>query len=420
MPQDSNTQLSDEWKVSVANSIEEIEAIRPSWERMQQGELHPTPNGDIDRYVSVIKASGGELRPRVMLLERNGYSGAMLISWVGEYRLKLRLGYKTLFDPRLRCLSVVYGGILGRPNDGLSSLLVGELVKQLRSDEIDMVYFNHLRTDTIFYRAVRRRVGFLCQDHFPKINEHWRMVVPEDSDQFYMNRSGRHRRNLRRYIRKFEEQYHSQSNLIKYTSEDDVADFIRMAAEISSKTYQSALGVGIVNDERTRSRIAAAARLGWLDGNILFAGGVPCAFQVGFRYKRVYFLWSIGYDPAFSSYRPGTLLFLKVLDSLCDDSLIDTIDFYFGDAEYKRHYGTEHWPEVCVCVFAPRLYPVFLNVLYSSMEGMSLGLKHVLDSLGLVRSLKRRWRSLLRPKESRITRRMSDGCRRSREDQRTN
>jgi hypothetical protein len=400
MKKESDKQSSGEWKIIVARNFEEIEAVRPIWEQMQRNEPCPKPNADIDRYLSVVKARSDIIRPHLMLFEHNGSPAAMIVGWVGKHQLELKFGYKALFKPSFRCLSVVYGGVLGQPDSGLCSLLVGELLKQLRGRQFDIIQLSHLRTDTDFYQAARRIPGFLTRGYLPKIDEHWRMSVPEKIDHFYESRSGRHRRNLQRYIRKFEDEYPGENKYVKYTSGSDIAEFIRIAADISSRTYQGALGVGVVDDEETIQRVTTAAKHGWFDGVVLLAGDKPCAFQLGLRYGTVYYMVSIGYDPAFKPYRVGTILFLKVLESLCDDRSIDKIDFYFGDAEYKKHYGTEHWPEASVYIFALRVHLIFINMLRSSTMCVNAGLGYVVSKIGVVDWIKRKWRGLLRPKSS--------------------
>ena len=58
-------QFSGDCKIVTATNFEEIEAIRPVWEQMQRDEPHPVPNADIDRYLSVVKTSGDDVRPYV-------------------------------------------------------------------------------------------------------------------------------------------------------------------------------------------------------------------------------------------------------------------------------------------------------------------------------------------------------------------
>lgn len=381
--------------VEIAMSLEDIEAFRPIWEQMQGEELSPKPNADIDRYISVIEASNGKFKPHVMLFKRGDHPVAMLIARSENHHLSLRLGYKALLRPRLKCISVVYGGVLGRPRGDLCSTIISELRRQLKLRQFDVVCFNHVNTDTHLYKAVRKTPGLLTRDYFPTMGKHWRMSMPDEMDQFYKACSRGHRGSLRRGLRKFEKEYPGPDNFVKYTSEDEVGDFVKMAADISSKTYQHAIGAGLVDDEQTTSRIRTAARHGWFDGGLLFAGDKPCAFQLGLRYRQVYYLVSLGYDPDLNSFRIGTNLFLKVLESLCEDPSINTFDFYFGDAEYKKRYGTTNWPEACTYIFAPRLYPVCINALRNTVAATNAALAYVVNKTSVAGWIKRKWRNLL-------------------------
>ena len=161
MKKGSDRQPGDEWEIIVAKNFEEIEAIREIWEQMQRSETCPTPNANIDIYLSVAKPGGEDVRPCIILVKQNGDPRAMLIGRCERHSLKVRLGYKTLFSLKLKCLSVVYGGILGRPKSDVYSLLIAEMSRMLRRREVDMVFFNHLRVDSDVYRVVTTKPGFL-------------------------------------------------------------------------------------------------------------------------------------------------------------------------------------------------------------------------------------------------------------------
>lgn len=387
--------MSNKNEIIVLKTQESIEAIRDTWEQMQNNESQPTPDADIDRYLSVIEAYGNDVQPFIILVKNNDYPQAMLIGRIGKQKLKLKVGYRTLFSPTLRCLTVAYGGILGRPEGHICTDMIRELQTQLRQGEVDVIYFNRLRTDDYFYKDIQKTSDFLTRGYMPKNENHWRMSFPENIDQFYANRSKKSRYNLRRNIKKFEQDYPGKRTFTEYITESDLNEFIENAADISLKTYQHALGAGIVNDEKTRCVLKAAAKNGWFHGCILFAADKPCAFQLGLCYRNTYYLVKIGYDPTFNSYSPGTILFLKTLESLCENSSIDMdeLDFYFGDADYKSRFGTESWPEATVHIFAPRFYPIFINMLHSSMMGTNAFLHGILNRIGSVGWIKRRWRN---------------------------
>jgi len=387
--------FSEGLEVVIARSLDEIEAIRPIWEKMQAKEPYLVINADINRYLSVLKASGDDVKPYVMFLEQNGRPAAMMIGRIKEHQLNLKLGYKTVLSPKLRCLIVVYGGVLGQPDGKLYSLLIGELMKALSRREADMVYFNHLRTDSDIYRLSRKTPGVLSCGYFPKLENHWSMSVPENPDCFYQARSSKHRKHLRQYVRKLERAYPGQVKMITYSKEDELDEAIKAASQISAKTYQNAMGCGFVDDFRTRTLLSVAAKLGWLRAHILYIDDEPSAYRFALHHGRTYFADGIGFDPKWSKWRVGTVLFMNVIEDLCKDSAVEYYDFGFGDADYKRSYGDKQWQEASVYIFAARPYPIFVNMLRTSTMGLNASLEYILNKTGLVGWVKRRWRNLL-------------------------
>jgi hypothetical protein len=398
MKKKSDKQSSDEWKIIVARNFEEIEAIRPIWEQMQRNEPCSKPNADIDRYRSVVGSRSDSIRPHVMLFEHNGNPAAMIVGWVGKHQLELKLGYKALLKPKLRCLTVVYGGVLGQPDSELCSLLVGQLMKQLRSQEVDMVYLNHLKTDSLIYQAVRGMPGFLCRSYFLNPEIHYRMSVPDNIELFYQLRSAKHRKHLKQYVKKLETSYPDQVKMVTYSREEELDDVINAVSQISSKTYQYAIGHGFVDNTKTRTLLTTAARMGWLRAHILFICNEPCAFRFALHYGKTYIGNGIGFDTKWKQFRVGTILFLNVVEKICKEPTVDFYDFGFGYAEYKESYGNEKWLEASCYIFAPRLYPVFVNVLRSSVMMLNAALQYVVHKIGFEGWIKRRWRNLLQAK----------------------
>ena len=393
MKKHNNKSLPEGWTITTIQSFEEIEHIRPVWEKMQRAQPFAVPDGDIDRYLSVLSPIKNTTQPHIIILSYNGHPEAMMIGQIGTRRIECRIGYLTLFKPSLRWLSIVYGGILGRQDSETCTLLVEELIRTLKKGEADVVMFNHLPTDSNMYYVMRGRASVLSRNFFPKLDIHWRMSVPENMDVFYEKFSPKHRRNIKRCIRKLEREHRVQVK--NYRHPDELDEAITFAAKISSRTYQHGLGCGFMDDASTRSRLTTAAHKGWLHMYILFIDDVPCAFQVGLQYEKTYFWEQTGYKPEWKQLSIGSTLFIKVLEGFCNHSQVASIDFGFGDAEYKQWYGNNHWPEATVSLFAPRFYPILVNALISLTRGISLGLSWFARSIGFERWAKRGWRNVL-------------------------
>jgi hypothetical protein len=384
------------WKTTIIRTLDEINTIRPVWERMQQNESFPKPNADIDRYLSVTDSADHEVKPYIMIsYHDNSQPQAMLIGRIGKIQIPYKFGYKDLLKPSLRGISVVYGGIIGNLNPEVCTLLVCGLFNSLRQGEADAIFFNSLKIDSPVWHAIKRHAGFMCREHFLKQQPHYRMTIPASMEQFYQSCSKKHRANLKRYIRRLESEYEGRIKVVAYSSEEGLEHAIRDAARISSKTYQHALGCGFVDDKRTRSLMTAAARSKRLQAHVMYIEDQPCSFQIGLKYGRTYFLGQIGFDPSWEKLEVGTVLFLKVMENLCGDPTVRSLDFGFGGAQYKEQYGNEHWMEASVHIFAPRLYPICINISRSSTMVLNFVLEHALIKTGFLPWIKKRWRNLL-------------------------
>lgn len=398
MKQQSKPDFCDDWDITVARTLEEVQKLRPIWQEMQSRNLEPAINADIDRYLSVLEAEKEKMSPHVILISNNDHPAALVIGRIEKHRFDCRVGYKVLYKPELSCLTVVYRGILGELNLPISTMVVHQLLSALRRGEANAVFLSHIKTSSMVYKLARKIPNFLCRGHFPIIQKHWTISTPNNIESFYKGLSKKHRGNLKRHVRKLDSEHPGEVTVVAYHDRNDVDGAIKTACAISSKTYQYGLGKGLKDDVRTGNLMKAAWEKGWLQADVLFIRGEPCAFQFGLKYQGIYHLDQIGYDPAWKRFNVGTVLFLKVLERLCDDPEVNTIDFGSGDADYKQHYGDESWQEALIYLFAPRFHPVCVNMLRSFTTGMYLGANYFADKMGFARWAKRHWRDHLQNK----------------------
>jgi CelD/BcsL family acetyltransferase involved in cellulose biosynthesis len=180
-----------------------------------------------------------------------------------------------------------------------------------------------------------------------------------------------------------------------FRSPADLDELIRDSARTHRTTYQSALGVGLSTDEPQHSLAELALERGWFRGYVLYLRGEPVAFWHGNAYRGVFGLGPTGFDPAYSSDRPGGFLLMRLIEDLCADASVHTLDFGFGDAIYKRQLGDTERLEEDVAAFAPTAKAVSLNLVRTALHGMTGAAKAALARSGGLRSLKRTWRSRL-------------------------
>jgi len=398
MESESKTKTAADWEIVVVKELEDIETIRPIWEEMQRNESCPTPNADVDRFLAVAEHQENMIQPCIILLKHYGRLRAMVIGLIEKLRIKCAIGYKALFNPSVCGLSVVYGGILGERTSDVYDAMIEKFMDMLARSEIDVVILNHIAMDSLIYKHAMKMPNIFCRDHFHRSDLHWSMTIPQDVDQLYRSFTPKTRNTLRRKNRKLEKEFGDELKIVNYRGRDDVPHAVSAASRISQHTYQAGLGVGIVDDPQTREILDVSARHGWFRMSILYIKDEPCAFQLGLQYGQTYFLEQLGFLPKHTRWNVGTVLFNNILEDLCRDPSVERFNFGFGDAQYKKSYGSECWPEASVCIFAPRAYPLLVNALKSSTAGLSLGSQYVLDRTGLTGWIKRHWRNVLLPK----------------------
>lgn len=388
------------WRTVVAGNFEEIEAVREIWEQMQRDESMPVLNADVDRYLAVLESMKDAVQPYIIVLYDDDNPKAVVIGRIERQRVTSRLGYTTILKPSLRCLSVVYGGILGQSSEQTSARLLQEMMDILRRGDVDVVFMNHLRVDSHLYRLSRTSQHFLCRDRFPSAEDHWQTHMPETAEEFYANITRKRKKEWKRLGRRLEEAAGGALRVECYDQVSHLDHFIEVASMISAMTYKTALNAGFDDSSLTRSTLTQAAGRSWWRAYILYAGDVPCAFETGIIYGRTYFAEAIGYNPEWSDFSPGTILFVKVLEDLSRSTQVNIFDYGFGGAAYKERFGTRSWPEASIYIFAPRLYPIFVNATRSFVMGMNQGLGYFANKIGSVGWIKRRWRDLLRKSTS--------------------
>lgn len=383
-------------RVTTFRSVEELESIRDQWERLQ-GDLVTT---DLDHYLTVLHARPNVVRPHVVLVEEDGEPRALAVARVEEIRLSANLAYLKVYAPRVRALTVVYGGVLGDRSDATTQVLLEELRAALARGEADVLRLRQVPLESGLRRLARSTVPLLSRQHLSAPALHWRAEIPDSFDEYLRRRSRGIRRNIRRYGNRLTEAYGDRLSLEVYRDEADLERLFRDTASVATKTYQAAMGASFSDDDLRRSLTRLAMRRGWFRGYVLYLDGEPCAFWYGLGYRGVFSTDITGYDPAYSELRIGRYVMVKLIEDLCADETIQSLDYGFGDAEYKRLFGDRNWAEEDVLVYAPSARAIRINLVRTLVLGVGSAARAVVGNRQVVDRLKRRWRARLASGES--------------------
>ncbi|HXV34307.1 MAG TPA: GNAT family N-acetyltransferase [Gaiellaceae bacterium] len=375
--------------VEVARTVEEVLALRQVWETLQT----PFVTSDLEFVLAYLRNAAGAVRPHAVVLHDDDGPVALASCRVEDVPLPARLGPKTVLEPTVRSLTVTYGGLMGRVDETTAPQLLGALAGSVEPGEVDVVRLRMLDVDSPARTAALAGAPFFRREHFPTRMAHWRAEIPGSLDEFLARRSRRRRESVRRYAKRLERTYGDEARVEVFRTRDGIDRLFADSAHIHQETYQAVLGVGFSDERVQRALTELAMDRAWFRGYVLYLQEKPAAFWHGNAYRGVFGIGATGFDPAFADARPGTYLLMKAVEDLASDGSIHTLDFGFGDAEYKRHFGDECRWEEDVLLFQPRIRPLALGLTRTAFQGATKAARGAAERAGAVGRLRQRRRS---------------------------
>jgi hypothetical protein len=352
----------------------------------------PTPafghiDAEVDVFLTVVESLPEVQRPHVLV----SGSGAALVARLEDRRLPARFGYATLYKPRLRCLTVASGGNAGSPDDHRE--LVAELLRALDRREADVVVFHRVTVDSPLHReAVGQSPGWR-RDRVATATPHWVMDLPEG--ELLPGLPKKLRDNYKRSRKLVTKHLGSSVEIRRLDRPEHLDQALRDLETVASLTYQRGLGAGF-DAERDRAHVALGLEQGWFRAWVMYVDGEPRAFELGYRHGDRFIIGAKGFDPDYGRQEVGTALQLHLLEELCAEDAIKTVDFGFGDAPYKRRLANRQWEEVDVIVYGRTARALIANGGRAAVLGADRLARRMAGQDRIAR-VKRRWRALRTP-----------------------
>ena len=289
---------------------------------------------------------------------------------LGSHALQFDVSSRTLHTSRLRA-AVVLGSVPMLPPD---AALHSRLYSLLLAPELgrDCVYMDAVPGGSLCARPEPRagRGAHLTYVPYGSRQSHLLRLGGSAQDHF-SKMSSKARGNLHRSIKQLKARGGGRLELVRVEAEGEVDEFLREAAAVSRKTWQhKILGSRVSDTEEERAGFRARARRGLLRSYTLRCGDEPCAFVVGHQYGGVYHYNEVGYDPAYASFSPGTVLLYLLIQDLFAHRPPRLLNFGVGDADYKRRFGNVQMEDASVLVFRKSLRGRLLTASHSGFRAL--------------------------------------------------
>ena len=339
-------------------NFEEIDTIRNVWKNLQ---YHP--NTDYDFYQTIIRNRPEVCYPLVMVFKKESGIKSIIVCRVENRILPCKIGYTTIFSSKLKSLNILYAGFLGDRSDDVLRSVLNQITILIKNKEIEIAELSFIDVSGTLYAQYLQSISPIYRELYYRPQPHYLMQLPESEDDLFKEMSAHHRNTILSNPRKMEKSFKNKLDLKNYQLPTDIDSLCQDAEHVASRSYQRKLGVGFFNTTETHERLLIWAEKGMLFSCILYIEEQPVSFWIGTAYNNIFVSDYIGFDPKFSKYSPGKVCIVYLMRNLIKSNKnIKIIDFNFGEAPYKKQFGTQCIIEASALIYAPRLY--FIPLLF--------------------------------------------------------
>lgn len=163
--------------------------------------------------------------------------------------------------------------------------------------------------------------------------------LPTSFDEYL----GRLSKSLRYDVRKLDKKLFQEGKARIYEPED-LAEGLTILFEQHRKRWRSKGLPGAFSSKMEnfhRDWASSAHVRGWLRLRVLEYEGKPIGAIYAMTFNKVCYYYQAGFDPAYSSISPGTLLVAHTIREAIEEG-VEQFDFCRGDEPYKRRWQPDH------------------------------------------------------------------------------
>jgi len=165
-------------------------------------------------------------------------------------------------------------------------------------------------------------------------------ILPSTFEDYFRGLGSNWRRNIRRWRKKLRKQYKVRFTI--HNNIDTLNEAMNTFFSLHQKRWNSQNYPGAFSDQKFRDFHLDVARSfaerEWLRLCFLTLNGEPVSSIYAFKYKNKMYNYLAGFDPQYSEYRVGHLLFMYLIKNSVENGLGE-FDFLRGAEVYKSQWG---------------------------------------------------------------------------------
>lgn len=246
---------------------------------------------------------------------------------LGEYVL-----FRPNFDAIVTCENFLYTPL---------ALADEPPIAEMRARNADVAY---LESCPVEKKLPRISKAGDCYRYVASHYKHYFVRIDGPFEDYMASFSAKTRSTLVRKVKRFKKLSPDAEHFKVYRHPNEMEDFIQQARIIAEKTFQEKLfGCGLPDTQAFRKELVERARLGHVEGYVLFSGQRPISYIHGpISHGSIILYDHVGYDPEFCQFSPGTVLQYMVIEHLFNEGHLKIYDLCTGEGEHKRLFANDH------------------------------------------------------------------------------
>ena len=386
------TDVASQITVTVATDDATARQLIPEWRQLRAAHRIDSPDADPEFFLGVYRELGSRVSPHIAVFRNQGSGCALLVARRSEQRLPLRIGSISIRTPRVRCLEIVFDGLITSESGDSRRAIIDHLQSQIDSRSVDLIEIHHLDEKDELLNLIKQQRGWSRVTY--SLEGHHVARLLDGTGAAVQRHSSKTRNTFRREDKKLAAQFGGELVLETLTRPEAVDEFIAKAGLINQTSYHRALNVGVADDARWRAIVNALANGGAMRGYVLRGRNQPIAYMLGAVYGQRCTFMATGYRHELQALSPGKVMMNRVLDALANEG-VAVADFGWGDASYKTMFASERLNEATIQIYGSSARARIAFAMRRCAAWCSQRAK-VLAGAQIVATLRRRWRDRLR------------------------
>ena len=370
------------YTTKVLTSQSELDSVAEEWKRVRLTQVRPSIEQHPDWIAFEVQARSDWSTAAIALHaggELVGFAPFLLRPWKWD----CRLAYKKVVSFPVR-MADLCGPTFIAPDDRAAwEAMFGALAKG--DLPYDLVYLEDLPTASPLWAIIQEsKTDGLWRFVPTKPRTHWLVKIASTFDEYLTKFPSKRRSKLRNENKRIDKNLKEPTRLERVTAPEQVAGLLAHVKHVSGVSWQGTRLQQVVNDDDAeRRKYEARAKSGWLRAYLLLSGDKCVAFVLGAQVDGVFYYEQIGYDPEWTTFRPGAVLLYRILADLHAHDPPEFVDFGTGDAPYKQFWGNENYEAVDLYLLRRSVYMGVARSVQWSLGAVESAARQSIDRLGV-------------------------------------